>query len=72
MIAVPPALLEALDLEPGAEVMLEAKGGKLVVSRVAKSAPSLDELLALCDPVSKLPRADKAWTSGARRGKELL
>lgn len=72
MLAVPPSLLEALALEPGAEVTLEAKGGKLVVAPVSKSAPTLDDLLAECDSKAKAPRADKVWTAGVKRGKELI
>lgn len=72
MIAVPPAVMEALGLGPGAEVSLEAKGGKLIVSPAVKPAPSLGDLIAQCDPKAKAPPADKAWTAGGPRGKEIL
>lgn len=72
MIAVPPAILEALALAPGAEVSMEARGGKLVITPVSKSAPTLAGLLAQCDPKAKPPSPDKAWTAGRARGKELI
>jgi antitoxin ChpS len=72
MIAVPPAMLAALAIEPGAEVSLEAKGGKLVVSPASKPAPSLADLIAQCDRKAKAPPVDKAWVASGPRGKEIL
>ncbi|HAH09638.1 MAG TPA: antitoxin [Alphaproteobacteria bacterium] len=72
MIAVPPAMLEALGLAPGEEVSMEAKGGKLVITPVAEAAPTLADLMNQCDPKAKPPRADKAWTDGAPKGRELI
>jgi antitoxin ChpS len=72
MIAVPPALLEALAIEPGAEVSLEAKGGKLILTPVSNAPPSLADLIAECDPKAKAPGADPGWMTGTLRGKEII
>ena len=55
MLAVPPALLDILHLQPGAKVGIAVESGRLVVEPQHRPRYTLDELLALCDP--KAPRA---------------
>jgi antitoxin ChpS len=54
MLAVPRALLDILNLQPGAKVGIAVESGRLVVEPRQRPRYTLDELLALCDP--KAPR----------------
>ena len=72
MLAIPPALLEALDLSPDKPVDLVVKGGRLVVEPGPSRRYSLDELLAQCNPRARRSPEDREWTTGAREGRELL
>jgi len=54
MLAVPPALLDILNLQPGAKVGIAVQSGRLVVEPQQRSRYTLDELLARCNP--KAPR----------------
>ncbi len=51
MLAVPPALLDILQLRPGAQVGLAIERGRLVVEPRKRSRYTLDELLGQCKPV---------------------
>ncbi len=77
MLAVPPALLDLLQLHPGAKVGIAVESGRLVVKPQPRRRYSLDELLAQCDP--KLPRsrgrakkADQEWLNTKAAGGELV
>ena len=72
MLAIPKPLLEALDLEPDAQVGLSIKSGRLVVEPHARPRRSLDELLAECKPSAKRSREERAWTAGRAAGRELI
>ncbi len=72
MLAIPPALLEALDLAPEASVNLTMKAGKLVVERRARPRYSLDELLAQCDPAAPFSAEDREWLDNAPVGREAI
>jgi antitoxin ChpS len=50
MLAVPPALLDILDLQPGAKVGIAVESGRLVVEPQQRRRYTLDELLAQCNP----------------------
>ena len=72
MLAVPPALLELLDLKAGASVGLAVDGGRLVVESSPQPRYSLAELLAASD-FSDGPSPDKReWLDAPAVGKELL
>ncbi len=72
MLAVPPSLLESLDLRAGAKVSIELDDGRLIIAPNPRPRYSLDELLAQCDP-SRLPPADEqAWLAVSPVGDELL
>ena len=77
MLAVPPALLELLRLQPGAKVGIAVESGRLVVKPQPRRRYTLDELLARCDP--KKPRsrgrakkADQEWLNTKPVGGELI
>lgn len=72
MLAIPPALLETLNLGPDASVGLAVKGGRLVVEPKVRPAYTLDELLAQCDPKALVSAEDREWVSGPRKGRELI
>lgn len=72
MVAIPKAMLDALDLSADAPVDLSVRGGRIVVTPRARRRYALDELLAECDPRAPLTEEDRLWTSGKRAGGELI
>ena len=72
MLAIPKAMLDALDLAPDASVGLSIKGGRLVVDPKGRRRYSLDELLAQCKPSARRPRADRDWVASPPSGRELI
>lgn len=72
MLAVPPALLDVLHLQPGAKVGMAVDGGKLVIEPQARPRYTLDELLAQCDQSSELTAEDREWLDSKPVGGELL
>jgi len=61
MLAVPPALLEILDLRPGAKVGVAMEKGRLVIEPLPPRRYSLNELLAQCNPKARRSKAEKEW-----------
>jgi antitoxin ChpS len=53
MLAVPPALLDILQLQPGVKVGIAVESGCLVVEPRPPRRYTLDELLAQCDPKAR-------------------
>jgi antitoxin ChpS len=72
MLAVPPALLDILKLEPGAKVGITIESGRLVVQPESRPRYSLEELLAQCDPKARRSKTEKEWLSGKAVGRELI
>jgi antitoxin ChpS len=76
MLAVPPALLDILRLQPGAKVGIGVEKGRLVVEPKPRRRYSLDELLAKCDPKARRPKGgskqEKEWLRGKPVGRELI
>ncbi|MGA2599824.1 MAG: antitoxin [Bryobacteraceae bacterium] len=72
MLAIPPALLDVLQLQPGAAVGIAVDSGRLVVEPKKRRRYTLDELLAQCDP--KAPRAEdeQEWLDSEPVGGELI
>ena len=72
MLAVPPAVLEMLQLREGAKVGVTVENRRLGIESRKRPRYSMDELLAKCN--SKAPRAkqDSGWIMGRRAGRELL
>ncbi len=71
MMAIPPALLKLLSLEPSAEVGLSVEDGRLVVEAVWRPRYTLAELLAERAEAPP-PAIDEEWLSEAPAGRELL
>ncbi len=72
MLAVPPALLDVLDLSAGARVGLSVADGRLVVEPAKRHAYRLEELLSQCDPSAEPDAEDRAWLDARPTGGELL
>jgi antitoxin ChpS len=72
MLAVPPALLDVLHLQPGAEVGLAVHSGRLVVEPRPRHRYTLDELLAQCNPKARRTTQEKKWLDNEPAGRELL
>jgi antitoxin ChpS len=72
MLAIPRAMLDALDLSADASVGLSIKAGRLVVDPKKRRRYSLDELLAQCNPSARRSREDRDWQAGPPVGRELV
>ena len=72
MLAVPPALLDILQLQPGAKVGIAIESGCLVVEPQRRRRYSLDELLAQCNPKARRTKAEQEWLNSKPVGGELL
>jgi antitoxin ChpS len=72
MLAVPPVLLDVLQLQPGAKVGMAIEKGCLVVEPRPRRRYTLNELLAQCNSKARRIRADKAWLNGKPVGRELV
>lgn len=72
MLAVPPALLDVLELEAGARVEIGLEKGRLVVVPRTRPSYSLDELLAQCDKTAPADEGDRGWLEARPVGSELL
>lgn len=72
MMAVPPALLDVLQLAAGAQVGLTVDNGRLVVEPRPRPRYTLDELLAQCDASATATGEDREWLDFKPMGAELL
>jgi len=72
MLAVPPALLDVLQLAAGAKVGLAVDNGRLVVEPSARPRYTLDELLAQCEINAEITEEDQEWLNARPVGRELL
>jgi len=72
MLALPPALLELLQLKVGAAVSVEVADGRLVVDPQPKPRYTLEELLALSDFSQPLAEEDREWLDAPPVGGELI
>ena len=72
MLAVPPALLDVLGLEPGARVGIAVESDRLVVEPERRPRYTLTELLAQCNPKSRRSKEDREWLSDQPAGGELI
>ncbi len=71
MLAIPPAVLDELNLSVGTEVELAVKSRKLVLEARSRRRYTLDELIKQTKPAA-LKRKDRAWISGKAVGRELI
>jgi antitoxin ChpS len=72
MLAVPPALLDLLGLEPGAKVGIAVESDRLVVEPKRRPRYTLAELLDQCNPKFRRSKEDREWLSGRPAGGELI
>ena len=72
MLAVPPALLDILHLQPGATVGIAIKSGRLVVEPQQRPRYTLDELLAHCNPKAPRNKEEREWLDAKPTGGELI
>jgi antitoxin ChpS len=76
MLAVPPALLDVLQLQPGARVGIAVERGRLVVEPRQRPRYTLNELLAQCDPKARRskqgPKQERDWLNSKPVGGELI
>ena len=72
MLAVPPVLLDLLNLAVGAKVDIGVEGDRLIVAPRVRPSYSLDELLAMCDETAPIDDGDREWLDGPPVGNELL
>lgn len=72
MLAVPPALLDILELRPGAKVGVSVQRGRLVVEPQQRPRYTLDELLAQCNPRAPRSKEDREWLDDKPLGGELI
>lgn len=72
MLAVPPALLDLLNLSAGAQVGLEVEDGRLVVKPPTRPRYTMAELLAASDYSQPQPPEQREWLVAPGVGRELL
>jgi len=72
MLAVPPALLDILQLQPGATVGITVKSGRLIVEPQQRPRYTLDELLARCNPKAQRSKEEREWLNAKPTGAELI
>ena len=80
MLAVPPALLNVLQLQSGAKVGIAVESGRLVVEPRQRPRYSLDELLAQCDTKARRSKRtpkqrskqEREWLNSKPLGGELI
>lgn len=72
MLAIPPALLDLLNLQAGATVGIALDGNRLVIEPPPRRRYSLDELLAQCDVSAELAQGHGEWRGSRPVGSELL
>lgn len=71
MLAVPPALLDVLELRAGANVRIGIEDGRLFVAARPRPRYTLEELLAQCDENAE-DDVDRDWLEARPVGRELL
>ena len=72
MIALPPVILDLLNLRAGATVGLTVDGGCLVVEANPQPRYTLAELLAASDYISPRTEEDQEWIDAPPIGRELI
>jgi antitoxin ChpS len=72
MLAVPPALLDILQLQPGARVGIAVDRGRLIMEPRPHRRYTLDELLAQCDPKARRSKQEREWLNSKPVGGELI
>ena len=72
MMAVPPAILELLNLRAGATVGVAVEKGRLVVEPQTRPRYTLDDLLAASDYSRPQPPEEREWVDAPPVGREII
>ena len=72
MLAVPPAILDLLHLQPGATVSIVVDSGRLVIEPQRRTRYTLAELLAASDYSQPQPPEEREWINAPATGRELI
>jgi antitoxin ChpS len=72
MLAVPPVLLNLLQLKAGATVDVDVENGRLIVEPKPRLRYTLEELLAQSDYSQPVSPEDREWLDAPPVGRELL
>jgi antitoxin ChpS len=72
MLAVPPALLDILQLGAGATVGIAVKSGRLIVEPRRRPRYTLEELLAKCNRKARRSKEDREWLDAKPVGREII
>jgi len=72
MLAVPPAILEQLQLKVGATVGLAVDGDRLILHPRPKPRYTMEELLAESDYSQPMSPEDREWIDAPPVGLELI
>ena len=72
VLAVPPALLDILRLQPGAKVGFSAESARLGLETRQRRRYTLDELLAQCNPKAPRTKGEREWLDSRPAGDELM
>jgi antitoxin ChpS len=72
MLAVPPVLLNLLQLKAGATVAVDVENGRLIVQQEQKKRYTMAELLAVSDYSHPQPPEEREWVDAPAVGGELL
>ena len=71
MMAVPPAVLDLLDLKVGTVVGMDVDGERLVIQSQKRPRYTLQELLSECDAKAPMTAEDREWLDAGPVGDEL-
>ena len=72
MLAVPPAILDQLQLKAGATVGLAVEGDRLILQPKPTPRYTLEELLAKSDYSQPMSPEDREWIDAPPVGRELI
>ena len=72
MLAVPPALLDVLNLSAGTKVGLAVDNGRLIVEPQARPRYTMAELLAASDYSEPQPPEEREWVDAPAVGVEPI
>lgn len=72
MLALPPAILDILQLKSGDRVSMAVDTGRLIIEPIRGKKYSLEELLDQCDASAPHSDEDSTWTGSRPVGRELV
>jgi antitoxin ChpS len=73
MIAIPPSIINMMNLHIGENVSLELNSSNaIVIKPLQRKKPTLNDLLAQCDVNAPMPAPDAEWDTLRPVGNELL